>query len=126
MLFVRLFPPGPSSCLLEPDELLLDHLDLSLLTVTLLSLAIILSATTLEWIDYRTVHTSPSLIVDKSRGEKLTVDLNITFPRVPCYRTSPACPRRPLSGLTGGLSVLSLLGVGDDGRLSAAVGNAQC
>jgi hypothetical protein len=54
--------------------------------VTLLSFAIILSATLLEFIDYRTVHTSPSLIVDKSRGEKLTVDIDITFPRVPCYR----------------------------------------
>lgn len=56
--------------------------------MTLLSFAIILSATLLEFIDYRTVHTSPSLIVDKSRGEKLTVDIDITFPRVPCYRAS--------------------------------------
>ncbi len=28
----------------------------------------------------------PSIIVDKSRGEKLVVNLNVTFPRVPCYR----------------------------------------
>lgn len=28
----------------------------------------------------------PSIVVDKSRGEKLVVNLNITFPRVPCYR----------------------------------------
>jgi hypothetical protein len=40
----------------------------------------------LEFIDYRRVHLEPSILVDRSRGEKLTVDLNITFPRVPCYR----------------------------------------
>lgn len=30
-------------------------------------------------------------MVDKSRGEKLVVNLNVSFPRVPCYR---ACPVR--------------------------------
>ena len=28
-----------------------------------------------------------SIVVDKSRGQALTVWLNVTFPRVPCYRT---------------------------------------
>lgn len=28
----------------------------------------------------------PTQVVDKSRGEKLVVNMNITFPRVPCYR----------------------------------------
>lgn len=27
----------------------------------------------------------PSIVVDRSRGEKLVVNLNIDFPRVPCY-----------------------------------------
>lgn len=27
-----------------------------------------------------------SIVVDKSRGEKLTVNMGITFPHVPCYR----------------------------------------
>lgn len=52
----------------------------------MLSLSIIFSLTMLEFIDYRRVHLEPSILVDRSRGEKLTVDLNITFPRVPCYR----------------------------------------
>jgi len=29
-----------------------------------------------------------SIVVDKSRGEKLTVNFNVTFPRVPCYLLS--------------------------------------
>ena len=29
-------------------------------------------------------------MVDQSRGEKLVVNLNISFPRVPCYRSPPA------------------------------------
>ncbi|KAF5367806.1 hypothetical protein D9757_009614 [Collybiopsis confluens] len=53
--------------------------------LTLVSAAIILSFTLMEFIDYRTVYTDTSLIVDKSRGEKLSVRMNITFPRVPCY-----------------------------------------
>jgi hypothetical protein len=54
--------------------------------VTILSAAIILAFTAMEFIDYRRVYIDTSLVVDKSRGEKLTVNLNITFPRVPCYR----------------------------------------
>jgi hypothetical protein len=40
----------------------------------------------IEFFDYRRVNIDTSIVVDKSRGEKLTVLLNITFPRVPCYR----------------------------------------
>ncbi|KIK57202.1 hypothetical protein GYMLUDRAFT_46449 [Collybiopsis luxurians FD-317 M1] len=53
--------------------------------LTLLSAAIILSFTLMEFMDYRRVYTDTSLIVDKSRGEKLSLRMNITFPRVPCY-----------------------------------------
>lgn len=56
--------------------------------MTLVSLCLILSLTAVEWLDYRAVHLKPSILVDKSRGEKLVVDLNVTFPRVPCYRSS--------------------------------------
>lgn len=42
----------------------------------------------MEFIDYRRVNIDTSIVVDKSRGEKLTVNMNITFPRVPCYRRS--------------------------------------
>lgn len=53
--------------------------------VTFISLAIIAVSTILEFIDYRRVHLEPSIIVDRSRGEKLVVDMDIFFPRVPCY-----------------------------------------
>ncbi len=55
-------------------------------SVTLLSAAIILSFTTMEFFDYRRINTETSIVVDKSRGERLTIKMNITFPRVPCYR----------------------------------------
>jgi hypothetical protein len=79
------------------------------MTVTLVSLSLILSLTIYEFVDYRRVHMvrpellpeegrrtlklsltartqEPSIVVDRSRGEKLVVNLNIDFPRVPCYR----------------------------------------
>ncbi|KAF8073775.1 Sec1-like protein [Lyophyllum atratum] len=56
--------------------------------LTILSAAIILAFTTMEFIDYRKVNIDTSIVVDKSRGEKLTVNLNVTFPRVPCYLLS--------------------------------------
>ncbi|KAJ6621885.1 Sec1 family-domain-containing protein [Mycena sp. CBHHK59/15] len=57
-------------------------------TVTIISAAIILAFTTMEFFDYRRVNIDTSIVVDKSRGEKLTVKMNITFPRVPCYLLS--------------------------------------
>ncbi|KAF9049477.1 Sec1-like protein [Hymenopellis radicata] len=56
--------------------------------LTILSAAIILAFSTMEFIDYRRVYTDTSIVVDKSRGEKLTVHMNVTFPRVPCYLLS--------------------------------------
>jgi endoplasmic reticulum-Golgi intermediate compartment protein 3 len=53
--------------------------------LTLVSAAIILSFTLMEFMDYRKIYTDTSLIVDKSRGEKLSMRMNVTFPRVPCY-----------------------------------------
>ena len=65
-------------------------------TLTLISFALIFTLTVVEFVDYRRVHLEPSIIVDKSRGERLVVHMNITFPRVPCYRaSSPSiCHRR--------------------------------
>lgn len=54
--------------------------------MTLLSAAIILTFTMIEFFDYRRVNVDTSIVVDRSRGEKLTVRMNVTFPRVPCYR----------------------------------------
>ena len=56
--------------------------------VTFISFSIILTSVLLEFIDYRRIHLEPSLIVDRSRGEKLVIEMDITFPRVPCYRAS--------------------------------------
>ncbi|KAA1469923.1 Sec1-domain-containing protein [Dentipellis sp. KUC8613] len=56
--------------------------------LTLISAALILAITTMEFIDYRRVGIDTSVVVDRSRGEKLTVRMNVTFPRVPCYLMS--------------------------------------
>ncbi|KAF8807133.1 Sec1-like protein [Phlegmacium glaucopus] len=56
--------------------------------LTLISAAIILTVTMIEFLDYRRVNVDTSIVVDKSRGEKLTAFLNVTFPRVPCYLVS--------------------------------------
>ncbi|PSN63520.1 endoplasmic reticulum-golgi intermediate compartment protein-like protein 3 [Corynespora cassiicola Philippines] len=52
--------------------------------VTLTSLIIILWLAWGEWADYRRVIVRPELIVDKGRGEKMEIAMNITFPRMPC------------------------------------------
>ncbi|KAI5118701.1 hypothetical protein M0805_003357 [Coniferiporia weirii] len=56
--------------------------------LTILSAAIILAFTTIEFLDYRRVNLETSIVVDRSRGERLTANLNITFPKVPCYLLS--------------------------------------
>jgi hypothetical protein len=56
--------------------------------LTLISAAIILSVTMIEFLDYRKINIDTSIVVDRSRGEKLTVNLNVTFPRVPCFLVS--------------------------------------
>jgi endoplasmic reticulum-Golgi intermediate compartment protein 3 len=62
------------------------------LPVTLVSAAIILSFTFMEFFDYRRVNMDTAVVVDRSRGERLTVHLNMTFPRVPCYREPYVAP----------------------------------
>jgi len=56
--------------------------------LTLLSTAIICTFTLIEFIDYRRTFVDTSLTVDRSRGEKLVVTMNITFPQIPCYLLS--------------------------------------
>lgn len=53
--------------------------------ITMVSFALIIVLTFGEYLDYRRYHEHTTLVVDKSRGEKLTISLNVTFPRVPCY-----------------------------------------
>lgn len=52
--------------------------------VTISSLLVILYLLLVEWNDYRRVIVKPELIVDKGRGEKMEIHMNITFPRIPC------------------------------------------
>ncbi|KAL8830908.1 MAG: hypothetical protein Q9191_001170 [Dirinaria sp. TL-2023a] len=52
--------------------------------VTIASLLIVLYLVWGEWADYRRVVVNPELIVDKGRGEKMEIHLNVTFPRIPC------------------------------------------
>ncbi|KAG1772406.1 Sec1 family-domain-containing protein [Suillus occidentalis] len=56
--------------------------------LTLISACIILAFTTMEFFDYRRVGVDTSIVVDRSRGQKLSVRLNVTFPHVPCYLLS--------------------------------------
>lgn len=52
--------------------------------VTLTSLLLILWLVWGEYADYRRVVVHPELVVDKGRGEKMEIHMNISFPRVPC------------------------------------------
>lgn len=56
--------------------------------VTLVSLILIAILVLSEFMAYRTIKQIPELVVDKGRKEKMTINLNITFPRVPCYMLS--------------------------------------
>lgn len=52
--------------------------------VTIVSLVVVLFLAWGEWADYRRVAIRPELIVDKGRGERMEIHLNVTFPKMPC------------------------------------------
>ncbi|RKF71309.1 Uncharacterized protein C24B11.08c [Golovinomyces cichoracearum] len=52
--------------------------------VTIVSLLAILWLAWGEWNDYKQIVVQPELIVDKGRGERMEIHLNITFPHIPC------------------------------------------
>ncbi|KAL1891611.1 ER-derived vesicles protein erv46 [Sporothrix stenoceras] len=52
--------------------------------VTIVSLLVVLYLSWSEWIDYRRIVVHPELVVDKGRGERMEIHLNITFPKIPC------------------------------------------
>ena len=52
--------------------------------VTIVSLLVVFWLTWGEWADYRRVTVRPELVVDKGRGERMEIALNVTIPRVPC------------------------------------------
>ncbi|KAK3808724.1 MAG: ERGIC and golgi 3 [Benniella sp.] len=53
--------------------------------VTLVSAIIILILLLGEFLDYRSIHLESSLVVDSGRKEKMSIDFDITFPKIPCY-----------------------------------------
>ncbi|KAG9092607.1 hypothetical protein FS749_015587 [Ceratobasidium sp. UAMH 11750] len=53
--------------------------------LTTVSAAIIVTLTVINFIDYRGVVVDSLMLVDRSRGEKITVKMDIIFPQVPCY-----------------------------------------
>ncbi|PWN99312.1 hypothetical protein FA09DRAFT_337452, partial [Tilletiopsis washingtonensis] len=56
--------------------------------LSLASLFLILTLTLAEFASYRRIAEDVALEVDRSRGEKLAVKIDVTFPRVPCYLLS--------------------------------------
>jgi len=52
--------------------------------VTLVSIIIVSFLVIGEFRDYRRVVVRPELVVDKTRGEQLPININITFPHLPC------------------------------------------
>lgn len=52
--------------------------------VTIVSLIVVLFLAWGEWADYRKIVIHPELIVDKGRGERMEIHLNVTFPKMPC------------------------------------------
>ncbi|KAI0484805.1 DUF1692-domain-containing protein [Xylariaceae sp. FL0804] len=52
--------------------------------VTIVSLLVVLYLAWGEWSDYRRIVIHPELIVDKGRGERMEIHMNVTFPKLPC------------------------------------------
>ncbi|CEP11468.1 hypothetical protein [Parasitella parasitica] len=58
---------------------------LNYVPVTIISTLIIITLVCSEVLVYTTPHWKPSLVVDKSRKEKMPINFNITFPNMPCH-----------------------------------------
>lgn len=52
--------------------------------VTIMSLIVVFWLAWGEWAEYRTIVVRPELIVDKGRGERMEIHLNMSFPNMPC------------------------------------------
>ncbi|KAK9467614.1 endoplasmic reticulum vesicle transporter-domain-containing protein [Lipomyces arxii] len=52
--------------------------------VTIVAALVIVALIVSEWVDCRRIVNRPELIVDKTRGERMSINLDITFPTVPC------------------------------------------
>ncbi|MCJ1316606.1 hypothetical protein MMC15_001927 [Xylographa vitiligo] len=88
--------------------------------VTIASLLIVLYLVWGEWADYRRVVVLPELIVDKGRGEKMEIHLNISFPRVPCELLSldvMDVSGEQQTGVMHGVSKVRLSSAAEGGRV---------
>ncbi|KAJ3284789.1 Endoplasmic reticulum-Golgi intermediate compartment protein 3 [Rhizoclosmatium sp. JEL0117] len=56
--------------------------------ISLISYFIIFLLLLSEFTDWRTMQVNPSLDVDIARKEKMEINLNITFPKIPCFMLS--------------------------------------
>ncbi|KAG4302564.1 hypothetical protein PCANB_001174 [Pneumocystis canis] len=52
--------------------------------ITILSIIIIFVLISFEWCDYRRIIVLSELTIDRTRSEKLQINLNLTFPKMPC------------------------------------------
>ncbi|CAJ2513386.1 Uu.00g015050.m01.CDS01 [Anthostomella pinea] len=52
--------------------------------VTIVSLIVVLYLVWGEWSDYTRIVIHPELVVDKGRGERMEIHMNVTFPKLPC------------------------------------------
>ncbi|KAI5297535.1 hypothetical protein KEM55_004551, partial [Ascosphaera atra] len=52
--------------------------------ITIVALLVLIYLIWGEWCEYRRIVVLPELIVDKGRGERMEIHLNITFPVLPC------------------------------------------
>lgn len=53
--------------------------------MTLVSITLILLLTLVEYLDYRSVYLDTDIGVYKAKSDRITVNFNVTFPRVPCF-----------------------------------------
>ncbi|KAL4779294.1 endoplasmic reticulum vesicle transporter-domain-containing protein [Aspergillus varians] len=88
--------------------------------ITIASLLTIIWLVWGEWVDYRHVAVMPELVVDKSRGEKMEIHLNVTFPRLPCELTTldvMDVSGEQQVGVAHGVNKVRLASVADGGRV---------
>lgn len=53
--------------------------------MTLASAVIIVVLLLGEFFDYRSIRVESSLVVDSGRKEKMAIEFDISFPKIPCY-----------------------------------------
>ena len=56
--------------------------------VTIVSFVVIVVLLVSEWSAYRRITTSPQLVVDTARGERMNINIDVSFPQVPCTMLS--------------------------------------